>query len=123
MLNIKIHDTLVMQIIHRAHFAELINSIIDDEFGLAVFIPYNWESQQQLIENLKKVLIEYQIWPGDEEAKKRDYVLIDMGIKLKNTQYLISNILKKGFHLDDEKKLKIDLYEEGTLPYSIGYIV
>ena len=114
LLDIKIKDEQVIQVLHRAHFVELLDSKIDTEFGLALYIPTDSlsETEKDAILNLVDEL------PTEHNSKPVEYIVIDVGNRVDVASYLLTNILKETFQLLSEKDLSYELFDEGDLPYS-----
>jgi len=82
LLNIKFMGETKMQIMHRAHFPELCTSEEDIEFGLAVYIPTEWLTNEQA-SKLESVLME-----GPERFDKSRqpvaYYVLDLGRRVRH---------------------------------------
>ncbi|AYB33642.1 hypothetical protein D4L85_25015 [Chryseolinea soli] len=114
LLNINFKGKTKMQIMHRAHFPELCASEEDIEFGLAVYIPTEWLTDEQVFK-LESILIE-----GSEKFDKSrrpvPYYVLDLGRRVRHGGHLVSRILKELFNPDDSD-ISFELFSEGTLPY------
>lgn len=112
LLNLKLNGRVIIQLMHRSHFPELIKNLSDAKFGLAIYIPIKplTKSQQQVLigllneESEQINIAEYPI----------EYLVIDAGSRARYSGYLIARIITEVFETAD---VDLELYDEGVLPY------
>ncbi|GAA5030137.1 hypothetical protein GCM10011506_19020 [Marivirga lumbricoides] len=118
LLNIKIKEKLIMQLMHRAHFPELCQSESDINFGLALYIPVNgWEKEQVL--RLDKIVSEESETVRMSKSGQIEYYVIDLGKRVRFSGYFLTRIIKEVFEAD-ENQFNSSLYSEGNLPYHLN---
>jgi hypothetical protein len=112
LLNLKSNGVHLIQIMHRSHFPEVCENVSDVKFGLAIYIPTKPLSSEQK-QKLKQVLED----ESEEFIRYNypvEYFVIDAGLRVRFTGYLIARIIKEVFQRDD---VDLELYDEGDLPY------
>lgn len=112
LLNIKLNGRVIMQLMHRSHFPELITNLSDVKFGLAIYIPIKpltTHQQQVLVKLLKE---ESEQFSASE--RPIEYFVIDAGSRARYNGYLIARIVREVFKSDD---VDLELSDEGILPY------
>lgn len=112
LLNLKNNDQVIMQVMHRSHFPEVVVNASDLKFGLAIYIPIkplNSTQKNGLIKILKEESESFEIAQPPIE-----YFVIDAGSRVRYTGYLIARIIKEIFKLED---VDVELFDEGILPY------
>ena len=114
LLNIKFKGETRVQIMHRAHFPELCASEGDVEFGLAVYIPTEWLTHEQVFK-LESILIA-ESEKFDKSRRPVPYYVLDLGRRVRYGGLLVSRIVKELFNPDDSD-ISLELFSEGTLPY------
>lgn len=117
LLTISFRGKRYMQIMHRAHFPELCESEKDTEFGLAVYIPTENLTDEQVFK-LESIL-------GEESEKFASsknpvpYYALDLGKRVRYGGYLLSRISTELFDPNDSD-MNLDLFNEGPLPYFLN---
>jgi hypothetical protein len=112
LLNVKLHGKVVMQVMHRSHFPELLKNLSDVRFGLAIYIPIkplSAEQQQILVKVLNEEMEQFSV-----SEYPIEYFVVDAGVRAKFNGYLMARIIKDVFDADD---VDLELYDEGILPY------
>lgn len=115
LLNIKLGETTIMQVMHRSHFPEVCLDVVDIKFGLAIYIPTKTLTFKQK-EKLRLVLVEDSEQSNNSEYPV-GYLVIDAGSRVRFTGYLLARLVKEVFTADD---VTLELYDEGILPYHYG---
>lgn len=112
LLNIKSNGEVIMQLMHRSHFPELLINTSDVKFGLAIYLPI-----KPLTVDQKQILLKVL----NEESENFnvaeypiEYFVIDSGSRARYTGYLIARIIQEVFKKED---VEFELYDEGILPY------
>ncbi|AYB33475.1 hypothetical protein [Chryseolinea soli] len=111
-VNIKIKESIVMQLIHRAHFPELNIEESDIAFGIAIYIPLKPLSMAQR-QKLERLLNE-EVGKFVTVEQPFAYFLVDIRIAARFGGYLLARILKEIFRSEDAD---FELADEGSLPY------
>jgi hypothetical protein len=114
LLNIYFKGKRSMQIMHRAHFPELCSSEKDIEFGLAVYIPTEHLTNEQVFK-LESILID-ESEKFDKSRRPVPYYVLDLGRRIRYGGYIVSRIVKELFN-PDENEISFELFSEGSLPY------
>jgi hypothetical protein len=112
LLNIRLKDETIIQLLHRSHYPQIIADVSDVKFGIAIYIPCG-----PLTERQRECLV--STLNGEEiyfigEGNQLDYFLIDGGTRVKHIGYLLTKILTEVYNAED---VEVDLYDEGFLPY------
>lgn len=115
LMNIKLNENTIMQVMHRAHFPEVCLNMADIKFGLAIYIPTKPLTFKQK-EKLRLVLEEDSEQFNNSEYPV-GYVVIDAGSRVRFTDYLLARLVKEVFTADD---VTLELYDDGILPYHYG---
>ena len=112
LLNVNLKGQTIMQLLHRAHFYEIITDLADVKFGVAIYVPLSPLTDVQR-RCLFKILKE-ELKPFKDEEYDRDYFVIDAGTMVKYPGYLITKIITEVYNVDD---VDLELHDEGFLPY------
>jgi hypothetical protein len=112
LLSIKLHEHVIMQLMHRSHFPDIIKDLSDVKFGIAIYIPIKPLTNLQR-DLLLKILRE-EMEHSRVSEPPIEYVVIDAGTRARYNGYLIAKIIKEVFKADD---VYMEISDEGVLPY------
>ena len=114
LLEIKINDMIVMQIMHRAYFPELLESLDDTKFGLVAFISLKNFSHEQKIK-MAKILAD-----SSEDVQHKEipfeYKTIEIGTLISHGGYFLGEIISNVFSANEES-VSFKIYSDGNLPF------
>ena len=115
-LNILYKNVKIMKVLHRAHFADLLNSRWDIDFGLALYVPVtNLSVSQQ--ERLRKI-VDDESEVFQREMRPINYYAIDLGKGIKHGGYIITRIMNEVFEFSMNKDdFSFELFSDGNIPY------
>ncbi len=115
-LNVKVREQTVLQLLHRAHFPQIISDASDVKFGIAIYIPLGHlaNDQRECLVNLLKDEMEQFKFEDSPHA----YIVIDVGTMVKYPGYLIAKIIKEVYRAED---VDFELSDEGFLPYHYNF--
>ncbi|HAS42990.1 MAG TPA: hypothetical protein DCS93_21095 [Microscillaceae bacterium] len=112
--NIFNNKKLIIQLLHRAHFPELCESVTDISFGIAIYIPVDY------LNNATRNLLEKVMLEEGQDLKQDElpntYYVVDIGGRLMYGSYLLSRIIKEVFGVEDNA-LFYELHDDLNLPY------
>jgi hypothetical protein len=117
LVNLKIDNQTVCQLLHRSHFVELIENENDNRFGVAIYISLEYFDDKKR-ESLFSLLEKESVKSSDTDSSyKYSYVVIDGGLRVRYISYIISKILENIFDVINGEKMSFEIYDEGRLPY------
>ena len=112
MLNISMNNNIIIQILHRAHFPDVLNSEDDNRFGMVFYSPVSNEKRLSLLEDLlKSESIKYYV----NTTNKSLFFELGDSYFTGFANYIITKILYEVF--DDGKSVNFQLGYVGKLPY------
>lgn len=115
LLNVRLNNLVVMQLMHRAHFPELNQTEEDIGFGMALYIPaINLKEGQ--IDKIREIVDEEVETLKETKDGPVDYFLIDLGTRVRFGGYFLSRIIREVFG-GSENQFSSELFSEGKLPY------
>lgn len=116
LLDIKVDGEVIMQVLHLRHFPEFQEDILDVEFGMWLHIPI-FELPQKTVDKLTQMAgDDYKTWVKKQGPAA--FFAISLGSRVDIAGYIISNILREVFGVDEDKRVSFLLYDRDEIPYS-----